>query len=176
MAIVGNSYLYHMRKDLVENIEPGVAQHMGENALALISYLASDKSPIPDLASGYSKPRTVYFTYIGRLFFSYSFATAKIMYGLLFLASVALVKFTFTEPIPKGSGLWTAQGNAAKATCLGVAGTFIAPNVVAVLMRNVLHKNLSWFSDPLAPLLLYGPACLLGMFSFLTTELSKSDS
>ena len=26
MAVVGNSYLYHMRKDLVENIEPGVAQ------------------------------------------------------------------------------------------------------------------------------------------------------
>jgi hypothetical protein len=26
MAIVSNSYLYHMRKDLVENIEPGVAQ------------------------------------------------------------------------------------------------------------------------------------------------------
>ena len=26
MAIVSNSYLYHMRKDLVENVEPGVAQ------------------------------------------------------------------------------------------------------------------------------------------------------
>ncbi|RXW13262.1 hypothetical protein EST38_g12592, partial [Candolleomyces aberdarensis] len=162
MAIVGNSYLYHMRKDLVENIEPGVAQHMGENTLALISYLTSDKSPIPDLAGGYTKPRTVYFTYVGRLFFSYSFATAKIMYGLLFLASVGLVKFTFAEPIPKGSGLWTVQGNAAKAVSLGVAGTFIAPNVVAVLMRQVLQKNLSWFSDPLAPVVLYGPACLLG--------------
>lgn len=26
MAVVGNSYLYHMRKDLVEHIETGVAQ------------------------------------------------------------------------------------------------------------------------------------------------------
>lgn len=167
MAIIGNSYLYHMRKDLVENIEPGVAQHMGENTLALISYLTSDKSPIPDLANGYTKPRTVYFTYMGRLFFSYSFATAKILYAVLFLMSVGLVKFTFTEPVPKGSGFWTVQRKAANAVCLGVAGTFIAPNVVAVLMRQVLHKDLSWFSDPLAPVALYGPACLLGKSLFL---------
>ena len=26
MAVVGNSYLYHTQLDLVENIEPGVAQ------------------------------------------------------------------------------------------------------------------------------------------------------
>ncbi len=39
MAVVGNSYLYHMRKDLVENIEPGVAQvrtrHIGVTSIVL---------------------------------------------------------------------------------------------------------------------------------------------
>ncbi|KAF8748104.1 peptidase M28 family [Rhizoctonia solani] len=35
MAIVGNSYLYHTRRDTVENIEPGVAQHMAENTRTL---------------------------------------------------------------------------------------------------------------------------------------------
>ena len=35
MAVVGNSYLYHMRKDLVENIEPGVAQVCTSSLIAL---------------------------------------------------------------------------------------------------------------------------------------------
>ncbi|KAG6808689.1 putative endoplasmic reticulum metallopeptidase 1, partial [Arthromyces matolae] len=42
IAIVGNSYLYHMRKDLVENIQAGVAQNMAENVLALLHYLSEE--------------------------------------------------------------------------------------------------------------------------------------
>lgn len=38
MAIVSNSYLYHMRKDLVENVEPGVAQVRLRSSLALFRY------------------------------------------------------------------------------------------------------------------------------------------
>ncbi|KAF8991054.1 hypothetical protein BDQ17DRAFT_1401943 [Cyathus striatus] len=58
MAIVGNSYLYHMRKDLVEHIEAGVAQNMGENALALLLHLSAPGSPLPSLTEGYTRPQT----------------------------------------------------------------------------------------------------------------------
>ena len=63
MAVVGNSYLYHMRKDLVENIQPGVATNMGLNVLALLRHLTSPASPLASLAeSGYTKPSTVFFS------------------------------------------------------------------------------------------------------------------
>lgn len=32
MAVVGNSYLYHTRKDLIEHFQPGMIQHFGESA------------------------------------------------------------------------------------------------------------------------------------------------
>ncbi|KAF8624137.1 hypothetical protein AX17_007200 [Amanita inopinata Kibby_2008] len=91
MAVVGNSYLYHMRKDLVENIQPGVAQHMAENTLALLQYLSSRDSPLPTLTEGYIPPSTVFFSHIG-VFIMYSFSTAKVMYSALLLASVMLVR------------------------------------------------------------------------------------
>lgn len=31
MAIVGNSYLYHTRSDLVHNLQPGTLQHFGDS-------------------------------------------------------------------------------------------------------------------------------------------------
>ncbi|KAF8159229.1 hypothetical protein B0H34DRAFT_655155 [Crassisporium funariophilum] len=166
MAIVGNSYLYHMRKDLVENIEAGVAQHMGENTLALIRYLSSSKSPLPTLTQGYTRPSTVFFAHIGGVFFMYSFATAKIMYSVLFLASLVLVRLTFVDPAPAlkkaGSGFWREQGKGAVGVLAGMVGTLAVPNLVAVVMKSGLGKGMSWFSDPMAPLGLYGPAALLG--------------
>lgn len=162
MAVVGNSYLYHMRKDLVENIEVGVAQHMGENTLALMKYLTSDKSSIPELANGSTSPATVFFTYVGRIFISYSYTAAKVMYSILFWFTLVLAKAR--NKSAHKLAFWPQQIEAAKAVCLGVAGSFIAPNVVALIMRNVLNKSLSWFSNPFAPVLLYGPACLLGMY------------
>ncbi|KAF5316325.1 hypothetical protein D9619_006761 [Psilocybe cf. subviscida] len=165
MAVVGNSYLYHMRKDLVENIEPGVAQHMGENTLALLKYLSSKKSPVAGLTNGYTKPTTVFFAHVGPTFFKYSFTTAKIMYGLLFAFSLLLVRITFVDPAPalkKGHGFWREQRKGAVAVFAGMAGTMIVPNVVALVMREVLNKGMSWFKNEVAPIGLYGPAALLG--------------
>ncbi|KAF6747109.1 hypothetical protein DFP72DRAFT_614406 [Ephemerocybe angulata] len=163
MAIVGNSYLYHMRKDLVENIEVGVAQHMGENTLALIKYMTGPSSSLEELAQGPTPPRTVFLTYLGGVFVSWSFGTAKLMYGVLFLASIVLAKVTFVG-VGKNS-FWEEQRRAAGAVCLGVVGTVVVPNIVAFVMRNVLRKSLSWFSSPFAPLALYGPPMLLGALS-----------
>ncbi|KIJ96005.1 hypothetical protein K443DRAFT_134254 [Laccaria amethystina LaAM-08-1] len=152
MAIIGNSYLYHMRKDLVENIEIGVGQHMAENALALLTYLSAPGSPLPSLNKGYSPVSTVYFAHIGGLFFMYTFTTAKILYTFLFAASLIL----------RAGGFFQEQRKGIIAVVAGAVGTMLVPNIVALVMRFVLKKGLSWFSNPFAPMALYGPAALLG--------------
>ena len=96
----------------------------------------------------------------------YSFATAKVMYTLLFLASFALVRFTYVDPAPAlkkvGDGFWREQIKGGIAVVFGAIGALLVPNLVAVVMRHVLNKGMSWFTSPLAPLGLYGPATVLG--------------
>ncbi|KIO07538.1 hypothetical protein M404DRAFT_997720 [Pisolithus tinctorius Marx 270] len=153
MAVVGNSYMYHMRGDLVENIQPGVAQHMADNTLALLRYLSSSDSPIPSLAKGFDAcPRTVFMSSL-HWFFMYSFTTAKIMYVSLFIASLALWRIARVQKIGAGFG----------AVLAAIAGAVLAANVVAFLMKYVLKKPLSWFKAEYHPLLLYAPAAISGM-------------
>lgn len=44
MAIYKNSYLYHTHLDVSKNLEPGAIQHLGENTLAIVDYLAKNAS------------------------------------------------------------------------------------------------------------------------------------
>ncbi|KAF8655951.1 hypothetical protein AX16_002858 [Volvariella volvacea WC 439] len=173
MAIVGNSYLYHMRKDLVENIQPGVGQNMAENALALLYHLStSPDSPLPDLASrGYTRPTTVFFSYLG-VFLIYSFETAQVLYTALLALSVGLVGVTATATADAGAGagaragsggsVWDEQWRGAKAVGAAVVGSLVTPNLVAVVMSKVLGKGMSWFSDVYSPIALYAPPAILG--------------
>ncbi|KAG1897160.1 uncharacterized protein F5891DRAFT_1050672 [Suillus fuscotomentosus] len=163
MAVVGNSYLYHMRGDLVENIEAGVAQHMAENTFALIEHLTSPASPLPGLASGYGRPRTVFFTYLG-VFFVYSFRTAKVLYSLLFIASCVLVR---SASGPSARGVTMAK--ALFSVVLGGLGALVGANAVAFMMQQVLGRGMSWFKGEFEPLILYGPAAMCGA---LITQLS----
>ena len=139
---------------------------MGENVLSLMRYLSSAGSPLPTLTDGYTRPSTVFFTHVGGFFFMYSFTTAKVMYILLFLVSFALVRFTYVDPAPAlkkvGDGFWREQIKGGIAVVFGAIGALLVPNLVAVAMRYVLNKGMSWFTDPLAPLGLYGPATVLG--------------
>ncbi|KIJ65340.1 hypothetical protein HYDPIDRAFT_110370 [Hydnomerulius pinastri MD-312] len=163
MAVVGNSYMYHMRGDLVENIQPGVAQHMADNSLALLRYLSSDKSPIPRLENGFSRPRTVFFSNLG-FFAVYSFATAKVMYVTLFAASLALVLGTGVKRV------WTALG----AVGAALLGALVFANGVAFIMRDVLGKGMSWFKAEYYPVVLYGPAAIVGAL-IMQLPFSKTD-
>ncbi|KAI0924464.1 hypothetical protein AcW2_005343 [Taiwanofungus camphoratus] len=164
IAVVTNSYLYHMRKDLVENIEPGVAQHMGENVLALLLHLSSPESPLPTLTDGYHRPDTVFFQYLGQ-FFIYSFRTATIMYLALFGLSLVLVRLTYVDPAPalkKSKSMLGEQLKGLIAAGGAFIGSFVGANVVAVVMHTVLGKGMSWFSSELSCIALYGPAALTG--------------
>ncbi|TFK48370.1 hypothetical protein OE88DRAFT_1684387 [Heliocybe sulcata] len=155
MAIVGNSYLYHMRKDLVANVEPGVAQHMAENTLALLTYLSSPLSPLPTLATGYAKPRTVFFSHLG-VFFVYSYATARVLYSAVFVLSSLLV-----WNIKGGVRGMKEVGRGIGAVVGGAVGAVVGANVVAVVMRGT-GRGMSWFGWEPACLGLYGPAALTG--------------
>lgn len=97
------------------------------------------------------------------------------MYGLLFAFSLFLVRITFMDPAPalkKGHGFWREQRKGAVAVFAGMAGTMIVPNVIALIMREVLNKGMSWFRNELAPIGLYGPAALLGLFILLSVTIS----
>ncbi|KAF9644527.1 hypothetical protein BDM02DRAFT_3121775 [Thelephora ganbajun] len=164
MAIVSNSYLYHMRKDLVENVEPGVAQHMADNTLALLRYLTSPESPLPSLDTGYTKPQTVFFSFFG-LFFRYSFQTARITYFVFFIASLGFVKLTYIDPAPalkKGRTMWQEQLRGMAAVIAAPIGALFGANTVAYIMTKILNKGMSWFSVELSCLVLYLPPALAG--------------
>ncbi|KAG2143750.1 uncharacterized protein EDB93DRAFT_1088015 [Suillus bovinus] len=156
MAVVGNSYMYHMRGDLVENIEAGVAQHMADNTFALVKHLTSPASPLPGLASGYGRPRTVFFTYLG-VFFVYSFRTAEVLYSLLFIASCVLVR-TAGGPSARGATMVKALFSVLS----GGLGALVGANAVAFMMQRVLGRGMSWFGGEFEPLILYGPAAMCG--------------
>ncbi|KAG1845888.1 hypothetical protein DFJ58DRAFT_664100 [Suillus subalutaceus] len=154
--VVGNSYMYHMRGDLVENIEAGVAQHMAENTFALIQHLTSPASPLPRLASGYGRPRTVFFTFLG-VFFVYSFRTAELLYSLLFIASCVLVR-SAGGPSARGA----TMAKALFSVIFGGLGALVGANAVAFMMQQVLGRGMSWFKGEFEPLILYGPAAMCG--------------
>ncbi|KDQ62015.1 hypothetical protein JAAARDRAFT_190713 [Jaapia argillacea MUCL 33604] len=170
MAVVGNSYLYHMRKDLVEHIQPGVAQHMADNALALLLHLSSKDSNLLSLDAGYTRPRTVYFSFMG-FFFLYSFRTALILYSSLLCLSLGFIYVTFIDPSPalKAKGfekligkVWWEQVRGLAAYMAGVLGALVGANVVAFLMSKVLRSGMSWFKEEFSCLVLYGPPSLAG--------------
>ncbi|KAH9951135.1 hypothetical protein B0H21DRAFT_719728 [Amylocystis lapponica] len=164
IAVVGNSYLYHMRKDLVENIQPGVAQHMGENVLALLLHLSSSESPLPTLTAGYTRPATVFFQWMNN-FFIYSFRTASAIYLAVLCFSLALVRLLYVDPAPalkNGPGIIGEHFKGAVALTSGFVGSLVGANIVAVIMNRVLGKGMSWFSHELSCIALYGPAALAG--------------
>lgn len=131
---------------------------MAENALALLQFLSSEESPLPNLTAGYTPPTTVYFTLFGQ-FFMYSFKTAKIMYSALFIASLLFVRWTSSS---KTSGERASRTSGMVAVIAAASGALIVPNIVALVMSKGLNKGMSWFSSPFAPIVLYAPPTLLG--------------
>ncbi|KAJ7625774.1 hypothetical protein FB45DRAFT_922289 [Roridomyces roridus] len=157
MAVVANSYIYHMRNDLVENIQPGVAQNFGENVLALIKHLAAPGSAIPSLQKIDKQHKKMGLVYFGLMyhFFMYRVSTAKVLYGALFAGAVLVARGD------GGKGL----RNGAIAALGGLGGAVVLSNVLALVMREVLGKGMSWFAgEHFGAMGLYVPATLLGAF------------
>lgn len=156
MAIVGNSYLYHTRKDLPEYIQPGVIQHFGENVLAIVDYLTtSPESLLPQVEPTPKAEAPIYFTLVGRFFVN---IPARLFKG----ASMGLSAFTNFQIQSQTRA--DKHFGALKATTLAIVGTvasllfaLVATNGVAFIMTRVLDHSLSWFSHEWLPIPLYAP-------------------
>ncbi|KAG8762494.1 hypothetical protein FRC12_009013 [Ceratobasidium sp. 428] len=160
MAIVGNSYLYHTRRDTVENLEPGAAQHMGDNTLALLTYLSSSDSPLPTLQT-YTPPTTAYFSLLSRYFFSYTFSTAERLYAATLLLSLPLLKLSrlqmqFLVGVP-----------------LSLVVGAVSANLAALGMK-MSGNGMSWYAGERRCLVLYTPAALIGTLVFQSFLASRA--
>ncbi|KIY68442.1 hypothetical protein CYLTODRAFT_453504 [Cylindrobasidium torrendii FP15055 ss-10] len=158
IAIIGNSYLYHTRSDVVANIEAGVAQNMGENTLALVRHLTSDKSPLPSLVGGYTPPTTTYWSHVVGPFVSYSRETALLMYSATFAATVAI--------IINGGEPWSEVFKGVGVSLLAFFGALIGSNGVGLAMV-LIGKNMSWFRFEIGSLVLFAPGALAGSLTAL---------
>ncbi|EDR01911.1 uncharacterized protein LACBIDRAFT_332925 [Laccaria bicolor S238N-H82] len=96
-----------MRKDIVENIEIGVGQHMAENVLALLT----------------------------GLFFMYTFITAKILYTFLSAASLILMQVTCVNPAPalkRAGGFFQEQKKGMIMVITGLVSPWVKEKVFVV--------------------------------------------
>ncbi|KAF8330069.1 uncharacterized protein EI90DRAFT_2923234, partial [Cantharellus anzutake] len=153
IAIVGGSYLYHTRRDIVANIHPGVTQHMAENVLALLKYLSSPASPIPRLST-FSPPQTTYFTLFGTYFLSWPFSVAQQLHNALLVLSLALAY----SSAPVGISI-VEYFHGSIYTLAAILGAATGANVVAGFMAYVAKRKMSWFAREWYAAALYvGPA------------------
>lgn len=163
MAVVGDSYLYHTRKDVVQNIQRGAAQHFAENVFAITTYLTSSpSSPLPRLAKSYTPPSSVYFSLLGTYFVHYSTETAWTLLAAIMAVSVVILGTTMT---------WSDGGVRVLAMAgLGVLGSVVGAVVFASLAASVMVKvlgaGMSWYSREFSCFILYGPPAAAGSSRF----------
>ncbi|KIO27275.1 hypothetical protein M407DRAFT_73396 [Tulasnella calospora MUT 4182] len=159
MAVVGDSYLYHTRKDLVKNIQPGVAQHFAENVMAIVKHLTSPLGAtqvLPSLARQVTPPTSIYFSVVGKYFFLYSVQTAWKVLLVVLLASMSLFAGTTSPDLRRT--IWKATGGV-----LGsLVGAALGAGVTASIMAKILEAGMSWFSKETSCFVLYGPPALAG--------------
>ncbi|KAF9984633.1 hypothetical protein BGZ65_013025 [Modicella reniformis] len=149
MAVYKNSYLYHTHLDLDEFLEEGLPQHMGENTLALATYLTEEAN----LTNLERTSSVVFFDVFGLFFVSYSW-TAAICSHIL-IAGLAL--FTMATRISRP----TLRGSVS--ILLSFIAALLAPNLSVVLLQS-LGSPMQWFSHEWLPVILFGPMALAAMF------------
>lgn len=114
------SYFYHTRKDSIENISPGSAQHFGSNIQSVLDHLLGPDSPLVS-DTVWRAPDLVYVSLFDRVFLKWSMSTADRAYPAL-AAIVAAV--TFPRSVKKAKVL----GLAVLSTPLGMVGGLVAAN------------------------------------------------
>ncbi|KAF9156203.1 hypothetical protein BG015_006788 [Linnemannia schmuckeri] len=150
MAVYKNSYLYHTHLDLDEFLESGLPQHMGENALALATYLTNEANLVGlEMTSS-----VVFFDVFGLFFVAYSW-TAAIRSHVL-IGGIALL--TMASQISRPSVRGTVS------IFLSFIVALLIPNFSVVLLK-ALGTSMQWFSHEWLSVFLFGPMSLAGMFT-----------
>ena len=133
-AIVGHSYFYHTRKDIVEFVEKGSAQHFGDNVLAIVDHLLTNSSA---LASGaFSPPDMVYLSLFDTWFFSWSMKAADKAY----LVIAALVTISTFANVKWGKPMILTVVGAP----LGFVAGLLGANALAGIL-TLTGKRQLWF-------------------------------
>ncbi|KAG0033901.1 hypothetical protein BGZ81_006922 [Podila clonocystis] len=149
MAVYKNSYLYHTHLDLDEYMEAGLPQHMGENTLALATYL-SEKADLSGLESTSS---VVFFDLFGKYFVAYSWTTAIRIHLVVMGVAVLAIITQASRPTVR----------ATFSILLSFIAALILPNLSVIFLQS-LGKPMQWFSHEWLSCLLFGPIALAGMF------------
>lgn len=135
-AIVGHSYFYHTRGDIVKNVEVGSAQHFGENVLAIVDHLLTNSSA---LATGiFTPPDMVYLSLFDRWFFSWSMGSADKAYAAIAAIVVVITVLDVSMGKPM---LFTLVG-----APLGLVAGLLSANALAGLLVLVGKRQL-WYVD-----------------------------
>ncbi|SNX83965.1 uncharacterized protein MEPE_02673 [Melanopsichium pennsylvanicum] len=175
MALVGNSYLYHTRKDIPTYLEPGATQHFGENTLAIIQHLCLKNESV-NLLRNIQPHQTrhtlpIYFSIAGRYFFLLQNKAFKsIVMGLS-----AFINFQLSSVVRSESAIGALNLTilSVLSALVSVVGAALGANIVAFIMAKVLGKGMSWYSHEFFPILLYAPPAMAGILivQYLTSKL-----
>ncbi|KAF9170532.1 hypothetical protein BGX21_004948 [Mortierella sp. AD011] len=149
MAVYKNSYLYHTHLDLDTFMEAGLPQHMGENTLALATYL-TEKADLVNLEPTSS---VVFFDVLGLFFVSYDWSTALKIH-------IAICVFGLVSVFLKAS---RPTFRATISIFISFIAALVFPNFSVIFLQS-LGKPMQWFSHEWLSCLLFGPTALAGMF------------
>ncbi|KAJ3368100.1 hypothetical protein GGF31_006807 [Allomyces arbusculus] len=151
MAIYEHSYLYHTAKDEVDRLPAGTIQHMGQNALDIVRYIAYEAN-LQD-AEEDTPDNVTYTDFMGLIFFS---AQSHVMLaGYLVLAAIAVLTLVKTNSLRSA-----AAGIVNQLRMLGMGLLLVL--LVAMTVQSS-GSVMVWFSEEHFPYLVYGPIALFGL-------------
>ncbi|KAG2227737.1 hypothetical protein INT45_004779 [Circinella minor] len=166
MAIYKNSYLYHTHLDLTENLEPGAIQHLGENTLAIVDYLAKNST----LSNIERTSEVVFFDIHGLYFVVYSWATAftiqmgTTLFGLVFFAYI-VYKTSHSSPYRTIPNIVFAYIKSIAFVFLSAAAALLLPVLIALFLTSEsVGRHMAWFSREWYGALIFCPMSLIGMY------------
>lgn len=163
MALVQDSYKYHTRLDIPDEIQPGALTHMGHNVISMLEYLTSDKTTLgnsPDAKPlPFSPPSSlIFWTGLGgHLMFVYTRLQATAAYSTL-AAIGAVVVADRVDWKHKG-----VYAGALAGVLVSFVSALIGANAVALFISLVMDKSMTWFRHEAWPILIFGPPAALSI-------------
>ncbi|KAJ1509639.1 hypothetical protein HMI55_007312, partial [Coelomomyces lativittatus] len=149
IAFYENSYFYHTRFDIEENILPGSIQHMGQNLIDMLHYIAQSEN-LENLSS--TSRALAYFDFLGLVFIVYPVRDAQYFYILIILVSCAhLMSQCQIKKLLK-SFLMLLKS---------IFYSLFFPFVIACFL-HFTNSSLLWYSNISYPLILYLPPIFMG--------------
>ncbi|KAI8911532.1 hypothetical protein EDD86DRAFT_119506 [Gorgonomyces haynaldii] len=165
-AFYQNSYSYHTTLDVVENIQSGSLQHFGDNIYALLKHLLDQQDLHFEKDSS-----MIYYVYMDLIFVAYSKEFSQLLH--LFSSVIAIfvcLRHMAALNMTVGDALGAFMG-----TMISILLGFVTSVGASLLIATV--NPMSWFSNEMFPLLLFGPTFVLGLLlkSYFTVSKPVDD-